>query len=370
MLEQPSGGWNSADYRSGGGGSPYPNEPNYVKHLWVDCNSVDHELYWESDDFGEPNTISGGIGVAEMIRFDDVGPGLAVAGTYNTDGKYTARISLYKRIAPQGDHQYRFEEIKRIMINDTELKGIEAINLDGNSANLNESFITVGRTLVPETAEYTARVFCVEPNNVGEVNDAYELTELYVDNEDCYPYTNPYSNTAVLDRNGDGFDDFVLMMMKEGETKSDLLYFKNIADNNDLFGGARFAYSPGHYEILIENYAIEQTLDFGDVDDDEIDELITGFSLRYPPDDPNGTYKTVFYNIFEENFKPVSYPGDFDDDGNVDFLDFALLANHWLCTGGLQCWDPLYDISCPTDDKIDLMDLKRFVDYWLKDMEE
>lgn len=57
--------------------------------------------------------------------------------------------------------------------------------------------------------------------------------------------------------------------------------------------------------------------------------------------------------------------GDFDDDGDVDFSDFAILASAWLSKPGDANWNIACDISMPSDGIIDELDLKVFCDNWL-----
>ena len=57
---------------------------------------------------------------------------------------------------------------------------------------------------------------------------------------------------------------------------------------------------------------------------------------------------------------------DFSGEGIVNFRDFAVLANAWLCTLTGPCWNPVCDISDPGDDIIDIFDLAGFAGYWLQ----
>ena len=63
---------------------------------------------------------------------------------------------------------------------------------------------------------------------------------------------------------------------------------------------------------------------------------------------------------------PGSYPvGDFEPDCDVDFYDFAILAQSWLTIEGQPNYNPVCDISVPHNGIIDENDLARFCDYWL-----
>jgi sugar lactone lactonase YvrE len=57
--------------------------------------------------------------------------------------------------------------------------------------------------------------------------------------------------------------------------------------------------------------------------------------------------------------------GDFDNNGRVDFKDFAILAAAWLSKPEDANWNADCDISEPSDDVIDERDLKVFCENWL-----
>jgi hypothetical protein len=368
ILEQPVDGWEAADYRSGGGGEPYENEPDYVNRLWVEEGNDDSEFFWNSNEIG-PNTVSYGITACEMILPGEPNSGILVTRSYDTDGLSTCRISLYKRIAPKGDHKYRFTEIEQFLIDDFTGSGPVPADLDGDPDNGKESFILKGSVIEEGDLRSTLKIYTLEPVDPNKLGEEYELISWYVEEANCMAYECPYSNAIVLDRNRDGFDDFVVKLVQERgwtDAKEDVLYFQNTAQENSRFNGARFAWSPGWYEKLIDDDSVELRLDMADADGDRIEELITGLTRRDPPDDPNGKYKTIYYNIFEEDFRPETFPGDFDRDYDVDYADFALLANHWLCKLPEQCWDTLYDISYEANDRIDFADLKTMLADWLE----
>ncbi len=58
--------------------------------------------------------------------------------------------------------------------------------------------------------------------------------------------------------------------------------------------------------------------------------------------------------------------GDFDDDDNVSFEDFAVLAAAWASQRGDGNWNTACDISIPSDNIINLYDLIVFCENWLK----
>ena len=60
-----------------------------------------------------------------------------------------------------------------------------------------------------------------------------------------------------------------------------------------------------------------------------------------------------------------AYIGDFDDQCDVDFADFAIFALAWLTEPGNAQWNPTCDIGTPKDSAIDMLDLKVFAENWL-----
>jgi hypothetical protein len=56
---------------------------------------------------------------------------------------------------------------------------------------------------------------------------------------------------------------------------------------------------------------------------------------------------------------------DLDGDGQVNAADFAIFASAWLTAAGDAGWNPCCDISDPTDNFVDTLDLITFADNWL-----
>jgi len=61
----------------------------------------------------------------------------------------------------------------------------------------------------------------------------------------------------------------------------------------------------------------------------------------------------------------VRYLCDFDHDTDVDFVDLSFFALAWLAEPPDPQWNPVYDISDPADEVINMLDLGAFVDNWL-----
>lgn len=61
----------------------------------------------------------------------------------------------------------------------------------------------------------------------------------------------------------------------------------------------------------------------------------------------------------------IAERGDFEPDGDVDFVDYATLAAAWLTDAISLNWNPACDISKPQDGIIDFKDVGEFVNNWL-----
>jgi len=71
----------------------------------------------------------------------------------------------------------------------------------------------------------------------------------------------------------------------------------------------------------------------------------------------------------DEEYYPLSYTGDFDCDGNVNCIDYSMLASSWQSSFGDGNWKGIIDIAVPSDDVIDGRDLALFLSNWLVEPE-
>jgi hypothetical protein len=60
---------------------------------------------------------------------------------------------------------------------------------------------------------------------------------------------------------------------------------------------------------------------------------------------------------------------DFNNDGGVDFADFAIFAGAWNSGRGQQRWNPMCDMSIPADGFVGVEDLAVFAEHWLEGLE-
>lgn len=85
-----------------------------------------------------------------------------------------------------------------------------------------------------------------------------------------------------------------------------------------------------------------------------------------------GICEVGFYDHSVDRFKPIYYltfshvpTRDFNDDTNVDFADFAVLALYWGLTNCDELdWCDGVDLN--TDRIVDFIDVMLFTDYWLE----
>jgi hypothetical protein len=90
---------------------------------------------------------------------------------------------------------------------------------------------------------------------------------------------------------------------------------------------------------------------------------IPEFPLRSPPSGYLSSAQILIDAV------PLEIPvitGDFDNTGDVDFVDFAILASAWMTQVGDTNYNSDCDISIPPDNVIDSLDLAEFFNHWLE----
>ena len=105
--------------------------------------------------------------------------------------------------------------------------------------------------------------------------------------------------------------------------------------------------------------------DYADLDGDSNTTEPTPLDLdnfpRFRDGDCNGS-NIVDMGAYEFSY---AYIGDFDNQCDVDFQDFAILADAWLIEEGQTGYNPICDISQPINQRIDMSDLEIFCEHWL-----
>lgn len=77
-------------------------------------------------------------------------------------------------------------------------------------------------------------------------------------------------------------------------------------------------------------------------------------------------YVSEFSYFNEVEFQTLPVPGDFQKDGRVNLLDFALLAQAWLTTSMDPAWNTACNISQPKDNYINIQDLAVMLQHWME----
>lgn len=114
------------------------------------------------------------------------------------------------------------------------------------------------------------------------------------------------------------------------------------------FGWAEFEIDPGTQDLLVTVYGVDAY--------SEADLLA----------DPNGVVNRTPRVVSQFTVHPKRTKlGDFDQDGDVDFRDYAILASSWLAESGQLGWNPAGDIAYPQDGVIDTRDLGVLLQSWL-----
>jgi hypothetical protein len=97
-------------------------------------------------------------------------------------------------------------------------------------------------------------------------------------------------------------------------------------------------------------YAIGETGDYADLEHNTVSEDKTTPEL---------------FLYLNDTIPAIAGPGDINADGQVNEVDFVLLAAAWLAEAGDDNWNYACDIAKPADDIIDFADLAVLADNWL-----
>ena len=82
----------------------------------------------------------------------------------------------------------------------------------------------------------------------------------------------------------------------------------------------------------------------------------------------NGRVDFIDFALFAENWLWEKIPADIDIDGDVDFVDYAVLAGNWM---NEDCAEPGWCSRADLDKSgsVDLYDLAEYAEYWLEGVE-
>jgi hypothetical protein len=169
-------------------------------------------------------------------------------------------------------------------------------------------------------------------------------TCIQVNGSDLIVYGNR-SSPVIVDLDGDGKKD-----MLTGNTNGQLRFYKNIGtDAEPSFSDCTRVQSNG---VNIELPSSPRSRPFVC--------FWTGDGHFGPID----CYFDVLVGASDGKvhlYRGIPTPGDIDDNGRVDFVDFALLAAHWRHNNCGQC----DGADLTNDGKVDIDDLRRFTENWL-----
>ncbi len=154
------------------------------------------------------------------------------------------------------------------------------------------------------------------------------------------------SSPVVLDLDGDGNKDILT-----GNTNGQLLFYKNVGtDSQPVFSG---------YLPVDSN---DSPIDLpGSPRSRPFVCYFTGDGHFGPAD----VYPDVLIGAADGKvhlYRGIPAPSDISIDGYVDFLDFAILAEHWL---SIDC-DDCQGADITGDGKVDVDDLQQLIESWLE----
>ena len=96
----------------------------------------------------------------------------------------------------------------------------------------------------------------------------------------------------------------------------------------------------------------------------EVEQVLQNSSVDLGAIGYDTTFGWGFVNAYNAVLQAVYEAADLDDDGEVNFIDFAILTNQWLQAPG----NPSADIAPigDSDGIVDFWDLGILVDQWLQ----
>jgi hypothetical protein len=124
------------------------------------------------------------------------------------------------------------------------------------------------------------------------------------------------------------------------------------------------------YEFYTELPSDQNSCPVSDVPSYDSINCYVVFANRQTGQTPEGIeWFTYGYSLQSIHFTSGTFRGDFDDDGDVDFYDFAAITEAWLSEAGQPNWNPVCDISKPKDNIINWSDFAVFAQDWLAGVE-
>lgn len=349
------------------------------------CNAETLNLFTDTTNLGDSNWDFWQQDQSETVREDaiylgmfdgasghnDYQPEYPIDG--NIDGLYTTMamgqggLMINQSLGVSGTNPVEFPDNQR----DTRAAALfnitKAMQLNSNPAGISECKLKWSIDYVMPWAGSTTYIQAPTTLYVGIfAGDMQNFWRSDLDGDD-YPTTDINDLQDEFDPNGAG-----------------ILYVEKVVDLRVDNGPWGLGLQP------LTNWYIEQNgVQFYELDfTEEIKDLITlspekyldpntafiGFNIRASLDGESVYLSMDARDRLAQNPIPptlqidiMSYTGDFNADGKVDFKDWSMFANCWLC----DITDEKYNSKCNLDDNgnsqdlIDIADLIIFLDNWL-----
>jgi hypothetical protein len=217
VLEQPESTFNSVDYRyetltDVSLDTNYPNEPFYVKHIFLATKAGDIELVFMTS---EQENATGVDCIANIFDYDKDGlfDMVVNVGYYDSTGKVLAAdVRVYHRLPSNNISDYRFENVFSQKVQGAIFGLPHLANLDGDETDGEEAVLFM-----------TSMKSQHNPFGVSGVatltykNETWELLGTYCNDRDLAQeeYMSAYSNTVVMDVDNDGYDDVIVYLIRK-----------------------------------------------------------------------------------------------------------------------------------------------------------
>jgi hypothetical protein len=294
ILEQPETTFNSVDYRyiQPGiidTGNLFENEPFYLRHLYLNTGGLDIEMVFSPTDFPECSHVEC---YGNTWDYDHDGLiDLAVAVSYqNGDTQVCGSVRVYHRLPSLQGRKYRFEEVFRKDIPSANFWELIPADLNGNASDGKEGWVMNARI----QGGYTPFGVCGVAT-LQQVADSFQVLGTYAYNPSqmAVDYVSTYSSAAVLDADGDGYDDAAVCMVKPNHN-DDIVLFRNLNGQIRTFTEL-FCADNNNSNVLWANHHFTWDLHTEDFDDDGQDELGTAESLKTPPYEKYPVSYQIYY---------------------------------------------------------------------------
>jgi hypothetical protein len=267
----------------------YPNEAFYFKRLFIATPAGDLELVFSPSDWGCGAVSSYPDG--NVFDYDDDGlMDLVVAIQYHDKANQIigGSVRVYHRLSPSPEHGYLFEEVFRQDVQGVGFGTPQKANLNGNPADGKEGWV------FPSGANYHLRAFGISGiATLQKSGDDWVLLGTYCANRAAAQsrYNGIYSSPAIIDADGDGYDDVVIYCTKDPVPlpndpdgycfTGDLVLFRNLGGEPRGFPEL-FSLDEGGSKLLWENDSFSWDLKSGDFNDDGKLEIGTAICRQEP----------------------------------------------------------------------------------------